>query len=82
MKVHTLTYSHLQDFINDIFIFIFGNRKEEVYCSESVNATADTEDFDKCLTRVQEKERDKAAKETWMSIMIGLAIFFFVFICK
>ncbi|XP_055311112.1 chondroadherin-like isoform X2 [Sitodiplosis mosellana] len=54
---------------------------EEVYCSESVNATADTDDFDKCLTRVQEKKRDEQAKETWMLIVIGLGVFFIVFIC-
>lgn len=55
---------------------------EEVYCSESVNATADTDDFDKCLTRVQEKKLHEKAKETWIGITIGLGVFFIIFIGK
>lgn len=67
--------------LNKICFFFF-HRLEEVYCADTVNATIDTQEFDICLTKVKDKERDEKAKKTWFSIICILAAFFVTFISK
>lgn len=55
---------------------------EDIYCEEITNATADTDLFGICMTRVKDKEIEEASKKTWFSVVCLLAAFFFVFICK
>lgn len=55
---------------------------EQVYCTGSPNATADSIEFDNCMVRLQDKRKAERSKKVWFWILLALGLFFISFICK
>ncbi|XP_031625193.1 toll-like receptor 4 isoform X2 [Contarinia nasturtii] len=84
-KLNPCTCKSLQAYFDRRLIFLnhtfdCQTPHEEVYCSESVNATVDSDEYNKCLVRVEEKIREEKSREMWLRISIGLGVFFAIFI--